>query len=192
MQQQKTVYSYHPQTGEYLGLSQADRSPLDTEEVWLIPAFSTEQQPPNTDEHQVAVFCDGDWRLRPDWRTTPLWDKRTAQRVQAEIGDTPDNLQATALPPPPYATWKDGSWVVDGSAQLAAQTAEAQKQMQQKLSAAYANRRPLEDAAELSMANAAEQTRLAGWKRYCVELSRMPLHTSWPRLTDADWPQPPM
>ncbi|KUM02268.1 tail assembly chaperone [Chromobacterium subtsugae] len=191
MDKQKTVYSYHPETYEYLGPSQADLSPLDPGEVWLLPACSTEAEPPPADEHQVPVFRNGDWTLQPDWRAVPLWRKQTAQAIQAQIGDTPDSLQATALSPPPFAIWRGDGWSVDEATQLATQTVAAQQQLQRKLAAAYQSRRPLEDASELGVATTDEQARLMDWKRYCVALSRLPQHPGWPRLADADWPNQP-
>ncbi|ERE08074.1 tail fiber assembly protein [Pseudogulbenkiania ferrooxidans] len=191
MQQQKIVYSYHPQTGEYLGLAMADRSPLDAEEVWLIPGFTTEQQPAQAGERQVAVFCDGAWALQVDWRATSLWSKQTAQLVMPKIGDTPDSLNATMQQPPAFAVWKDDAWAVDDAAQRAAQTAAAQLRQQQHLSAALQQRKPLEDAVELGIASAAEQAKLAEWKRYCVDLSRLPQQAGWPSLADSAWPAQP-
>lgn len=39
-QQAPKVYNYHPETGAYVGVSEADYSPLD-EGVWLVPANAT-------------------------------------------------------------------------------------------------------------------------------------------------------
>ncbi|WP_225548625.1 tail fiber assembly protein [Chromobacterium violaceum] len=191
MQEQKIVYSYHPQTGEYLGLASADRSPLDVEEVWLIPGFTTEQQPPQAGALQVAVFRDGAWGLQADWRAIPLWSKQTAQRLVPRIGDTPDSLQATPLEPPAYAIWKDDAWTVDGETERAALSAQALQIQRDKLVAAYQARRPLEDAAELGIASAGEQASLAAWRRYCVELARLPQLPAWPVLSQEDWPKAP-
>ncbi|POA99733.1 hypothetical protein C2134_05015 [Chromobacterium sinusclupearum] len=191
MQEQKTVYSYHPQTGEYLGPTQADRSPLDMEEVWLIPAFATAQQPPQAGERQAAVFRDGAWSLQTDWRAVPLWNKRTVRQLMPQIGDTPDSLNATPLQPPAFAIWKDEAWAVDAAAQQAAQMTAAQQRQQQRLVAALQQRKPLEDAAELGIASAEEQAKLAEWKRYCVELSRLPQQPGWPQLEDEAWPKQP-
>lgn len=189
--QQKTVYSFHPQTGEYLGPTQADRSPLDLDEVWLIPAYSTEQQPPQAGEHQAAVFRDGKWSLQADWRGTPLWSKQTALPISPQIGDTPDTLTATALQPPAFPLWKGEAWAVDEEAKLAAQTAKAVLQQQQRLAAALQQRKPLEDAVELGIANDAEKAKLVDWKRYCVALSRVSQQQGWPQLADEAWPKEP-
>lgn len=189
---QKTVYAYHPESGEYLGTTTADLSPLDVEETWLIPANATEQQPPQAGDRQAAVYRDGSWLLVVDFRALKLWSKASAQPVTAQIGDTPDSLQATELEPPPFAVWNKKAWKVDADAQRAALTAQAQQELQQRLAIAYAQRRPLEDAQELGLATTQEQGLLTAWKRYCVELSRLPQQTAWPQLVKADWPQPPV
>ncbi|BBH15320.1 tail fiber assembly protein [Chromobacterium haemolyticum] len=188
---QKTVYAYHPETGEYLGTTTADLSPLDVEETWLIPANATEQEPPQAGERQVAVYRDGGWQLAVDFRALKLWSKASALPVTAQIGDTPDSLQATELEPPAFAVWNKKAWKVDTDAERAALTAQAQQELQQRLATAYAQRRPLEDAQELGLATAQEQGLLSAWKRYCVELSRLPQQAAWPRLSEADWPKLP-
>ncbi|MCD0491421.1 tail fiber assembly protein [Chromobacterium violaceum] len=186
---QKTVYSFHPQTGEYLGPTQADRSPLDEGEVWLIPAYSTELKPPEAGEQQVAVFRDSKWALQADWRAVPLWSKQTALSMQPQIGDTPDSLGATTLEPPPYAVWKTNAWAVDQNAERSALIAAALQLQQQKLTAAYQVRRPLEDAVELGIASQSELAKLASWKQYCVDLSRVPTRPGYP--AQIDWPKAP-
>ncbi len=103
----KTVYAYHPQTGEYQGPTAADPSPLQPG-VWLLPAHSTELQPPAAAERQTAVFRDGGWTLSPDWRAVKLWSTDTAQPVQARLGDTPDSLRATLLQPCEFPLGRQG------------------------------------------------------------------------------------
>ncbi|MDF0604388.1 tail fiber assembly protein [Neisseriaceae bacterium TC5R-5] len=188
---QKTVYAYHPQTGEYLGETVADRSPLEQAEVWLIPAHATEFAPPSAGEQEVAVFEDGAWKRQADWRKVPLWSTQSAQSVQAQIGDTPNSLQATMLEPPQFACWQGEGWGVDEAAQQGAHSQQAEQALQQALANAYAKRRPLEDAAELGIANAQEQQQLSLWKQYCVALARLPQLAQWPLLADSDWPVAP-
>ena len=61
------IYSYDPATGEYLGTSEADQSPLEPG-VYLLPAHATDQPVPAAKAGQSAVFLDGTWRLVPDYR----------------------------------------------------------------------------------------------------------------------------
>ncbi len=55
------IFHFDPVTKEYLGASQADESPLEPG-VFLVPAYSTESEPPAVVDGQRAVF-DGEWRV---------------------------------------------------------------------------------------------------------------------------------
>lgn len=58
------IYHYHPDTKEYLAEGQADLSPLDKEQgndVWLIPAYATDIQPPPHIKRSDIVFIGGQW-----------------------------------------------------------------------------------------------------------------------------------
>lgn len=50
------VYSYNWSTGEYIGETEADFSPLEPGE-WLIPAYATAKAPPDMTEHQGKRAC---------------------------------------------------------------------------------------------------------------------------------------
>ncbi|MGE5553289.1 MAG: tail fiber assembly protein [Betaproteobacteria bacterium] len=56
------IYHYHPETGEYLGESEARESPLEPG-VFLLPAHATFEAPPEAGPGQVAVFNAGVWHL---------------------------------------------------------------------------------------------------------------------------------
>lgn len=109
-----TLYHYHPETGELIGQSTADRSPLEPD-IWLIPAHATDQTPPKAKVRQVAVFRDGRWQLSPDWRATALWSTEDGAAVSiTEIGLTPADIHATDKPRPnPAHLWQDGQWQED-------------------------------------------------------------------------------
>ena len=49
------VYSYDPETKEYLGTTVADRSPLE-KGVFHMPAFTTTVKPPERGADQAAVW----------------------------------------------------------------------------------------------------------------------------------------
>ena len=110
----RILYHYHPETGELLGQSAADRSPLEPD-IWLIPAHATDQTPPKAKVRQVAVFRDGRWQLSPDWRATALWSTEDGAAVSiTEIGLTPADIHATDKPRPnPAHLWQDGQWQED-------------------------------------------------------------------------------
>lgn len=110
----KTLYHYHPETGELLGESPADLSPLEPE-VWLIPAQATDLPPLKPKARQVAVFRDNRWQLAPDWRSAALWSTEDGTAVSiADIGVTPADAHATETPRPSAAhRWQNGQWQED-------------------------------------------------------------------------------
>ncbi|OQS36687.1 hypothetical protein B0T40_09855 [Chromobacterium haemolyticum] len=198
---EKTVYSYSPQTGEYAGETTAMRSPLDVDEVCLIPAWATEAAPPETGERQAAVFRADDgsvpshslhggcWRIVPDWRGAPLWSKANAQPVAARIGDTLDSLGATELEPPAFGVWAGKGWVVDSAALFDAQVASVEAEQSARRAQADAAIVPLHDAVELGVATDSEVEKLKVWRRYRIELSRVAQQSGYPQ--SVEWPGVP-
>jgi hypothetical protein len=61
------VYSYSPQTGEFIGTEAADPSPLETG-VWLVPANATTVVPPATQAGKAIVWNGTAWRYVKDVR----------------------------------------------------------------------------------------------------------------------------
>lgn len=110
----KTLYHYHPETGELLGESSADPSPLEPD-IWLIPAHATDLPPPKPKARQVAVFRENRWQLAPDWRATALWSTEDGTAVSiTEIGLTPADIYSTEKPRPSAAhRWLNGQWQED-------------------------------------------------------------------------------
>ncbi|QIY78346.1 tail fiber assembly protein [Chromobacterium violaceum] len=197
---QKTVYSYSPETGEYAGTTSALRSPLDADEIYLVPAWAAESAPPAAGRRQAAAFrtatgdvprhcIAGSWCVLPDWRGVPLWSTATARPVAAGLGDTPDSLNATELEPPAYGVWDGGRWRVDAAAEAAALTAAAEAEISVRRALADAAIVPLADAESLRMATPDELDQLTQWRRYRVELSRVPKQPGFPRKFS--WPIPP-
>lgn len=81
-------YNYHPDTGLYLGASEADESPLE-QGVFLIPAHSTTIAPPDEQEGKMIVWNGASWELQnipvpptpPNPEPAPLtWDKIRNER----------------------------------------------------------------------------------------------------------------
>ncbi|OHX19847.1 tail fiber assembly protein [Chromobacterium sphagni] len=201
MNEQKIVYCYSAATGECTGQTTAQRSPLDVDEVYLIPAWAAEAAPPAAGPRHAAAWraadgsipahciLGGGWQLLPDWRGVPLWDTATAQPIVAQLGDTPETLGATELPPPPFGVWDGMSWSVDQVAALAAQRAAVETEIAARRGQADAAIVPLHDAADLGMATPAEAELLAAWRRYRVELSRVQQQPGYPAAVN--WPAPP-
>jgi hypothetical protein len=58
------AYTYNPVTGELIGISEADESPLEPG-IFLMPAYSTEIEPPTFDPKSEIVYFDTDQNV---WR----------------------------------------------------------------------------------------------------------------------------
>ncbi|MGC4409624.1 MULTISPECIES: hypothetical protein [Rhizobium] len=58
------VFNYQPETGEYLGPSPADESPLEPG-VILVPAYATTIVPPAHQEGFIRRFVNGEWGYAP-------------------------------------------------------------------------------------------------------------------------------
>ncbi|ARU23686.1 hypothetical protein RSSE_c3303 [Ralstonia solanacearum] len=133
---EKTIYNYHPETGEFLSAAEADPSPLE-DDVWLIPAHATDIAPPQADRsaHQIAVF-DNEWVIKPDWRDVPLYSTVDGAAVSIrQIGQVPADVSATEVSPPsPAHSWQKGKWVED-PAKKAALLAELKAARTQKIKA---------------------------------------------------------
>lgn len=116
----KTIYNYHPKTGEFLTEAPADESPLEPG-VTLIPAYATIIKPPKTAIHEVAVFFDGLWQVKADWRGVALFSTTDGTSVSiGEIGKSPVDIGATDKPiPGPAYAWKAGAWQLDPAKQAA-------------------------------------------------------------------------
>jgi len=56
----KIIYHYHPESKEYLGSSEAQRSPLDKEEIYLIPACAVDFAP-NLEDEKITYFENDSW-----------------------------------------------------------------------------------------------------------------------------------
>jgi len=56
------AFSYHPETGLFLGTTEADESPLEPD-VWMVPANATLLEPPAEEPGFNIVFVEGEWVL---------------------------------------------------------------------------------------------------------------------------------
>lgn len=99
------IYSYHHETGEFMGQSVADPNPLE-EGQWLIPADATEVAPPAHEEGKARCFRDGAWVQEVDCRGQTWWDAGGNPVTVQDLGDPADsglsNQEPTAPTPAPY------------------------------------------------------------------------------------------
>lgn len=80
------IYNFHPETGEYLGESEADKSPLE-KDVWLVPANATEKKPPTAGENEIPVFSEEGWSLTHDFRGVKYWNDSGEEFTVFRIGE---------------------------------------------------------------------------------------------------------
>lgn len=89
-------YNYSKITGEYTSSSEAcldvEATKRIGEEVYLEPAYSTLKKPPKTNKYKVAVFEDGTWKVKDDYRGAFICDELlNIQQVQ-QIGSLPEGF----------------------------------------------------------------------------------------------------
>lgn len=94
-----TIYNYHPDSGEYLSQSEAGLDPLERKP--LIPAFATNEEPPATDDNEVAVFKRKAWSVLADYRGTQYWLADGTSHTIEVVGEEPPT---GALDTPPEPT----------------------------------------------------------------------------------------
>jgi len=112
------IYHYDLLTGIYMGASEARIDPLETKkqdkEVYLMPAHSTIDAPPQAGEHEAPVFHDGAWHIVADYRGE-VWWKRDGTQFRIEALDVlPEETDADHNPQPSaYHDFDDGKWVLN-------------------------------------------------------------------------------
>lgn len=93
------VFHIDSSTGEFVGQSVADESPLEPG-VYLIPAHATEIAPPiSVPAGSVAVFSGTSWSVVEDHRGEKYWLIDGTEIVMDVLGPLPDGASLTAPPP---------------------------------------------------------------------------------------------
>lgn len=180
----------HRGTGEFLGTSLADPSPLEPG-VWAFPAYSYEIEAPPLKPGFVALINrneDG-WILVADHRGATVYTTDTGEPRQWQaLGDLPEGYTLQA-PETAFDTWEGDKWAVDEPARAEALRSVAYRK--QTLANQFATSRinTLQDAVELDMATDDEAAALPAWKAYRVRLSRLDIGTAAPAAED--WPTSP-
>jgi len=113
----KVVYQTNP-LGLYVGQAFADPSPIEPD-VYLIPAGCVEVPPPATVENKVAVWSGGKWQLVDFYQGVTAYSITTGEPLTLD-GFQPLPNGYTLKKPEPNQVWKDGEWVDDDGAILAA------------------------------------------------------------------------
>lgn len=82
------IHHYHPDTGAYVGSSEADRDPLDADN-FLLPAHATTAEPPQPGLGFFAAWNGSAWELRdeptPPPEPAPYVPTR-AEQIRARLG----------------------------------------------------------------------------------------------------------
>ncbi len=112
------IYHYHPETREYVGITEARSDPLETaktgQTVYLIPAHATTDQPPQAGSNQVAIRTNEAWELVDDYRGREYWNKDTGEAVTiTELGVIIPNEHPTQAPPIGMFSpkWDGRAWI---------------------------------------------------------------------------------
>lgn len=106
------VYLFNPDTGEFTGEYNAQHSPLEPGE-FIEPTDSTRTAPPTVAANEIAIFADGAWTLKADFRGATLFSTETGRQVEfSELGVLPPEI--TDVPRPSACHfWQDGNWLLD-------------------------------------------------------------------------------
>jgi len=82
------------------------------ENIYLIPAYATENAPPEAGENEVAVFDGEVWSLVPDLCDTEYYDQSGEKIIIETVNETVPIDCLTDPPPSPYHDSHDGSnWI---------------------------------------------------------------------------------
>ncbi|MDV9031850.1 tail fiber assembly protein [Pseudomonas sp. RAC1] len=184
------VCNVHRDTGEYVGLGEADPSPLEPG-VWVLPACSYRLEAPVFEAGFAALINrDGTgWERVADHRGATVYSTGTGESQQWQaLGDLPQGYTLQA-PTTAFDTWEGEQWVPDEAAM--AEAARRSAYFKQSLASQYATSRinTLQDAVDLGMATDSETDALKAWKVYRVKLGRLDINVSVP--ADDEWPNSP-
>lgn len=180
------IYNYHSITGEYLGESIADESPLEPG-VCLIPAHATAEAPPQARTGQIARYLDNAWRVvedvRGDW-----WHYDGTHVTVTDLDADVSGMTSTA-PPDAVSVFDGRAWVLDATKASAAARATADAAVAAGMSEAAHQIAVLQDAVDLAIATEAEAQAHKDWRRYRVLLIRVQSDPAYPDVTLPDQPE---
>ena len=90
-------YSYHKETGEYLGAGDAEKDPIDG--IDLLPANATFLKPPAAKKGEVLIFFQEKWKKTVDLRGKLYYDKNGEEYTISKIGEEFPEWGLEELPP---------------------------------------------------------------------------------------------
>lgn len=106
------LYHYDPITGVLDAITDADPDPL-VDGAWLVPAFSTIDEPPSAPAGHVPVRRDGEWQIVEDHRGQ-IGYTADGQAVEVTaLGSLPPPVVTFEPPPSAEHVWADGAWQAD-------------------------------------------------------------------------------
>ena len=182
-----TAYCTSAVTGELVGTTSADPSPLEPN-VWITPAHAYLDEPPKAVVGKAIVRQDSAWALVEDHRGATVYSTADGTAMQWNaLGELPATV--TLIAPGEYEEWKDGAWQEDKVAKEAATRAVATQRRTLLMQFAGAQIGALQDAVDLEIANEREVASLKAWKTYRVQLNRLDLSTSG--TAAVEWPASP-
>lgn len=174
------IYHYHREHGALLGCSDADPSPLEPG-VFLVPAFATDQAPPDYSDQHIPVFVDNEWQVVPDYRGKTRYN--TKDPGQSVLITMPGALPKgwTLLQPEHYTKWNEEAGKWEYSKALEAPD---------KAAAVRAER----DETVVRVSHEIERKMDAGedaglWRKYRQKLRDLPEQKGFP--FDVSWPERP-
>lgn len=176
------IHNYHPGTRIYTGASQADESPLEPG-VYLIPAYATTAEPPKLQDGHVARYRpnDGLWEAVPDVRGT--WYSSDGKAVEIDDLDADVSSLTREAPPDGTCVLVGGKWKPCPNKVAAVKKAATDAEVAAGMTEANRQIAVLQDAVDLDMATAEEETLLKSWKKYRVLLTRAQSNEQYPDVT---------
>ncbi|AOJ10610.1 tail fiber assembly protein [Burkholderia mayonis] len=183
------IYHFHSCTGALVGVGSADPDPMNAER-WLIPAFSTTQEPPVQQEREWPFWRDDQWVMKPDYRGVTLF--RTSDGIRAAI-DEPGisaeeaGLTEVARPGDDYV-WRDSKWQVDESLVAVRRKQTKTREFEERLSRVQSRLLGMGDALAAGLLDEAETAIFRAWATYQQELIRVFRSLSFPEIV---WPNEP-
>lgn len=186
------VHQYDSLTGQYVSSRLADPDPVHPQ-GWLIPAFSTAVPLPARPRNTWPYFVDGQWVLKPDYRSIPLYSKATGEPTEITVvGVAPDDVGLTeTAPPSDECKWEDGKgWVVDPSIVAAKARTAAMATFDTLMANARMNNYGKADAQAAGLLSPVDEAIFKAWAAYQWSLVRVvnapdfPATLDWPALPD--------